>query len=389
MTRKVEMVMLVSLLSPVELAGCAESVLLGSSVGESAEPPVLDPDAPGASCPGVLDPSHVHAHTYQAGVGASVFVDLDDRDIECANALGADGVPSGSQSNYWGPAVNPGDGGLYYLARSGGSAGRGETWVVRAVFDTLEWSETEFGGGSWQPVAGQGADEVATKYDAVTCGGVTTPRLLFHGASGELGVLCEGGDGASSPGLSLLALDGRVLTQWSDTRLIPQQFLDDGRVVFGTLEGRAYVAEGDPDDVTSVKWHDGDPGVEVAFQMVGDDLYAARVVGGPSVELSRRERGYFETEASLGEIDLDADNAFDVSHSVLVEDDGSVVVRTSFRSSDPNDDAAHTRTLVQRFSPLGVEALFDEVVDEGDVVVGGRERDDPEAVLLIELLGAR
>lgn len=332
-------------------------------------PPTLDPDAPGATCPGTLDPSHVHAQAARPGVSATMFVDLDDPANDCANNGPAAMVASGRDPSF---TIDPTDGVLYYLERE--EQLDSPTSVMRVNFDALVWS-TEFSSGHWVPP--MEPDEVVATFDGPTCGGALLPRLVFHGPTEQIGVLCDG----VAPGLALFAFDGLILAQWSVESYVPRQFAADGRVVFESTGGDVFVAEaGTLENPSRVGWPDDEAPLARDVRILGNDVRAAGVGLQGEVRRYRREGEYFELDAELGQIGIGAlDDANAPAVAVMLEADGGVVTHASILL--PGDKNEYdVRALVQRFSTAGAEVLFDTLVDP-DVGLDDSEGVDPEVTV--------
>jgi hypothetical protein len=366
----------------VPLLACGDRV---ASDADTDTPPVIDPDAPGASCPGALEATHLYGYTARAAVSAAVFVDLDDPTIECANRMGAPSV----EGKYTSFAIDPADGALYYVARPG--VLDGPTSILRAGFDALAWTEPTPGyTGGWGLAEGNdGADEVVTMLSGEICGGLLPPELIYHGPTEQLAVQCDG----VAPGLALYDLEGALLVQWSAANLLARQFLADGRVVFESTDGVVRIAPADDIDAgESVSFHNDEAPRRQTVRMIGDDLLAAGVGSGGEVRRFRRDGGYFEIDAELGVLDVAfaEDEVDGPPFTVMLEDDGDVIVSGSVLMpfAEEDQDGDDVRAIVRRYSAIGTAVLFDAAVDP-DEGLQDWQPGDPEVVLLREVFGLR
>lgn len=373
-------VCLVALFAPFLACG-------GRTASDTDAPPVIDPDAPGASCPGALEPTHLYGYTARAGVSAAVFVDLDDPTIECANRMGAPSV----EGEYTSFAIDPADGALYYLARPG--VLDGPTSILRAGFDALAWTEPTPGyTGGWGLAEGNdGADDVVTTLSGELCGGLMPPELILHGPTEQIAVQCDG----VAPGLALYDLEGGLLVQWSAANLFARQFLADGRVVFESTDGVVRVAPADDIDAgESVVFRNDEAPSTQTVRMIGNDLFAAGVGSGGVVRRYRREGGYFEIDQELGVLDVGFADA-EVEgppFTLLLDDNADVIVSGSvlmpFAEDDVDEDGDDVRAIVRRYSAAGTTVLYDAAIDP-DEGLEDWEQGEPDAVMLREVFGVR
>lgn len=358
-----------------------------ASETDTDTPPVIDPDAPGASCPGALDPSRLYGYTVRTGVGggASMFVDLDEPTTECANRMGAPSI----ESPYFSFAIDPADGALYYLARPGQLDG--PTSVLRAGFEALEWHEPTpgFTGGWGLPEGEEGVDEVVATLSGELCGGLMRPELIFHGPTGQLGVQCDG----VAPGFALYDFEGALLAQWSASNLWAREFLADGSVVFESTDGVVQVAPaGDIDAPEIVAWNPNEAPQVQTVRTIGSDLFAAGVVSTGEVRRYRREGTRFEIELELGTVEtpLATDQTDAPPFTVMLDDAGDVIVSRSMLVpfGEGNDDGDDVRAIVRRYSPDGATVLLDAVIDPDEGLENWKQG-DPDLVMLREVFGAR